>query len=293
MSRRRFLILSGQTALASLFAFTSRLHADESLAGVACRSVHLGFPAEEAALFYNEITVEQSAPGTYFMVCGWSRGYFGIQDLGRGKKVVLFSVWDSAENDPNAAPDAERVRAIDAASDVRVKRFGNEGSGGQSFFDYDWKVGETYRCCVTCRIQEGRTEYTGWFFVPESKKWKKLVTFSLPKAPERLKGLYSFVEDFRRNGESAKQARIARYGNGWVYTLKNEWKPLDRARFTGDSNPAVNIDSGLREGQFFLATGGETVNNGTKLNAFTELKEPLTEPPSDMTSILEYLKASE
>ena len=58
----------------------------------AARSVHLGYVAADAAVFYNEMTVEKSVPGSYFMACGFSRGYFGIQELGNVKKVVIFSV---------------------------------------------------------------------------------------------------------------------------------------------------------------------------------------------------------
>ena len=70
------------------------IRADESLKDIACRSVHLGYPTPEGVAFYNEMTVEQSADGTYFMACGWGKGYFGIQELASGKKLVLFSVWD-------------------------------------------------------------------------------------------------------------------------------------------------------------------------------------------------------
>src|SRR5579863_4307691 len=77
-------------------------HADEKLAGIACRSVHLGFPAAEGVAFYNEVTVDKSAAGTYFMACGFDLGYFGIQELANGKKLVLFSVWDPGQqDDPN------------------------------------------------------------------------------------------------------------------------------------------------------------------------------------------------
>ena len=34
------------------------------------------------------------------------------------------------------------------ADDVLAKRFGGEGTGGQSFFHYPWKVGQTYRFLV-------------------------------------------------------------------------------------------------------------------------------------------------
>ena len=73
----------------------------------ACRSVHLWYTGPEAIAFYNEVTVEKSAPGTYFMACGFGGGYFGIQELGNGKKVVLFSVWEpDIGNNPATKIDA-------------------------------------------------------------------------------------------------------------------------------------------------------------------------------------------
>src|SRR5262249_31424982 len=68
------------------------------------RSVHLGYSAPEGLLFYNEVVVEKSVNGSYFMACGWNTGYFGIQQLdGSDDKVVLFSVWDPTKGDD---PDA-------------------------------------------------------------------------------------------------------------------------------------------------------------------------------------------
>ncbi len=92
---------------------TTIVAADESLKGIACRSVHLGYPAPEGTVFYNELTVEKSAVGTYFMACGFDGGYFGIQELGNGKKVVLFSVWDPGEqNDPQQVKQEQRVKLL-------------------------------------------------------------------------------------------------------------------------------------------------------------------------------------
>jgi len=87
--------------------------ADEKLKGIACRSVHLGYPAPEGVAFYNEVAVEKSADGTYFMVCGWSKGYFGMQELAIGKKQLLFSVWDpAAGQDPKKVPEEKRVKLL-------------------------------------------------------------------------------------------------------------------------------------------------------------------------------------
>ncbi len=153
--------------------------ADERLKGVACRSVHLQYPAPSGVAFYNEITVEKSADGTYFCVIGFNKGYFGIQELASGKKLVIFSVWDpGAQNDPKKVDEDKRVKMLHKDEKVRTGRFGNEGTGGQSFFDYDWKIGETYRFMVKAVPDGERTQYAGYFFVPEDKAWKHLVTFS-------------------------------------------------------------------------------------------------------------------
>lgn len=48
----------------------------------AARSVHLAYERHDSVdLFYNQVKVERTTPGSYFMVCGWSCGYFGIQHL--------------------------------------------------------------------------------------------------------------------------------------------------------------------------------------------------------------------
>ena len=81
----------------------------------------------------------------------------------------------------------------------------------------------------------------------------------------------AFVEDFRRNRQSAQQVRQARFGNGWVRDEQGQWQPLTTARFTADSNPVLNINAGERGRAFFLATGGDTRNDATPLKEMIEL----------------------
>ena len=58
-----FIVLLAATAAnqASCFAQSPR----------AARSVHLWYKAPQAVEFYNEVKVEQSTDGSYFMVCGF------------------------------------------------------------------------------------------------------------------------------------------------------------------------------------------------------------------------------
>lgn len=255
----------------------ARVRADEKLKGIACRSVHLAYPAPVAVSFYNEITIEKSAPGTYFMVCGWGKGYFGIQELANGKKLVLFSVWDPGnQDDPKTVKEEVRVKTLHKGEGVRVGRFGGEGTGGQSFFDYDWKIGETYRFLVTAKAVEKRSEYSGYFYIPEKKEWGHLVTFSTPTGGDLLKGDYSFVEDFKRDKVSTTHTRRARFGNGWIETVDGTWQPITRAKFTADANPVTNIDAGPDKDSFFLATGGDIENKTVPLREFMEI-EPRTD----------------
>ena len=260
MLRRTCIVL----ALLAISAPT--LDADERLEGIACRSVHLNYAAGEGIAFYNEVRVEKSAPGTYFCVCGWSKGYFGIQELGNGKKLAIFSVWDSGQNDPKAVEADQRVKLLHKDEKVCTGRFGGEGTGGQSFFDFDWKPDTNYGFLVTSKIDGTRTEYAGYLHDPAEKAWRHLVTFSTITGGKNLGGYYSFIEDFKRDKVSATKARKAQFGNGWVKSPKGDWAPLVKARFTGDSNPATNVDAGIVDGRFFLITGGETKNANVKLN---------------------------
>lgn len=274
LARRRVAVLFLVIVGLALTALPST--ADEKLKDIACRSVHLGYPAGESVAFYNEVTVNESAPGTYFMVCGWNKGYFGMQELGNEKKVLIFSVWDSGQNDPKAVEEDKRVKLLHKDEKVRIGRFGGEGTGGQSFLDYDWKVGHTYRFLVTARPNETRTEYAGYFYLPEDKAWKHLVTFSTVtggKNPggKNLGGYYSFVEDFKRDKVSTTKVRKAHFSNAWIQGKDGEWTALRKARFTADRNPATNIDAGVERDRFFLATGGDTKNAGTRLGEIIEL----------------------
>jgi len=226
--------------------------------------------------------VANSAEGTYFCVCGFNRGYYGIQELTNGKKVIIFSVWDPGrQNDPSAVAEEERVKLLYQGEGVRIRRFGGEGTGGQSFFDYDWKVGETYRFLVTAKVEDKRTAFAAHFFVPEKREWKHLVTFSTLTAGKYLSGYYSFVEDFRRNRISATKVRNAQFGNGWIQTKDGQWVALTRAQFTADRNPVMNINAGVEGGKFFLATGGNTQNTDTPLGQSIN-RSSADKPPHDV-----------
>lgn len=251
----RFLLLAALSALVALGTA-----ADESFR--AARSVHLGYPPSEADFFYNEMVVKKSVDGSYFMACGWNTGYFGIQQLkGETNKVVIFSVWDPTKgDDPKAVKLEDRVEVLEEGEGVRIKRFGGEGTGGQCMAPFAWKIGETNRFLIRAFVEGEKTAYTAWIFEHAQASWRKLATFRVRTGGKPLSGLYSFVEDFRRDKKSVNETRHAWFGNGWVKSVKGEWTRLETARFTASNaewESKENIDAGTEKGWFYLATGGD------------------------------------
>ena len=262
----------------SFFAFCAAVCAMAGNHPTAARSVHMRHSAPDAEWMYGEVTVEKSVPGSYFAAICFSCGYCGIQELYDGKKVAIFSVWDPGDPfDFKAKPDSvdEKIRTknLYAGEGVAISRFGGEGTGGKSMLPFDWKIGETYRFAIHSR-QDGdyRTAFTGYLF--RDGAWFKIATFTTlqTKGAHAIKGVYSFVEDFRRTEESCGQVRRARFTNFFAKPLAGEWIAIENGWFTGDRNPIMTIDAEPVENGFALTTGGDTENKNIKLMANAKTK---------------------
>lgn len=251
-------------------------------APTAARSVHLWYPAPEGTVFYNEVTVEESVNDSYFMACGFAHGYFGIQQLGSPTNTVaLFSVWDPGDqNNPDHVSAEKRVECLASGEGVRIRRFGGEGTGGQSMTPFPWKIGETIRFVVAAKTNENRTTFSAWIYRNDRKTWQIMASFRTLTGGKPLGGYYSFIEDFRRDGQSPRQRRRARFGHGWVKARDGRWSELTQARFTADRTPLDNIDAGISDRGFFLATGGDTTNHTTLRSSIT--RPAGGQPPGDL-----------
>jgi hypothetical protein len=247
----------------------------------AARSVHLGYPSPPVEAFHVEMTILESTRGSYFMAAGWDTGYFGLQELADGRTVVIFSVWDPVSgDDPGAVADADRVECLHSAPGTRIKRFGGEGTGGQCMADFDWTIGVPNRFLVTATPDGEKTAYAGHVWERDRGNWKHLVTFRTRTGGRRLGGLYSFVEDFRRDGRSAGEVRRARFGQSWARGIGAEWSPLTKARFTASGavwEAVDSIDAAVDAGAFMLATGG-TISASRPLGTVLEIPAPATPP---------------
>lgn len=248
-----------------------------------CRSVHFWWhPSPAASAFYNEVKVNRSSNGSYFCVCGFNHGYFGIQQGKDGNKIVIFSVWDPSNPQDLTArasdvPVNKHVQVTYCDTAVVTKRFGGEGTGQQSFYQFPWEIGKSYKFLVTARPDKDRTAYAGYVFDPRINRWKHLATFSTLANGDLIKGPYSFDEDFKRDAQSIQEERSAYFSNGWLQ-IGTQWQPITSAGFSATQNSQTNIDAWSDNNGFGLATGGPTQNRharvGEKLTAASSMGNP-------------------
>ncbi|MBS1502758.1 MAG: DUF3472 domain-containing protein [Bacteroidetes bacterium] len=228
-------------------------------------SVHLGYLVPDgvnAEWFYNEVTVpkDNDVLGSYFMACGFGEGYFGMQVNSPTERHILFSVWSPYKtDDPKSIPDDQKIIMLKKGRNVHTGEFGSEGSGGQSYLNYLWKAGNTYRFLVHAKPDgNGRTEYTAYFYAPELNKWQLIASFSRPKTNTYLKHLHSFLENF--DPEQGIYTREVHFNNEWICDSTGKWFELIRAKFTCDNTGAkgyrMDYSGGLEGDSFYLKNCG-------------------------------------
>lgn len=250
-------------------------------------SVHMGYtlPDDDVEYFYNEVTVPEGEDviGSYFMANGFGEGYFGIQVNSPTERRVLFSVWSPFKTDnPKEIPAEEQIKKMRQGKDVHIGEFGNEGSGGQSYLRYMWKAGNTYRFLTHIRPDgKGNTQYTGYFYAPETGEWRLISSFLRPKTDTWYKRPHSFLENFIP--AQGYMARKVLFGNQWAVTTKGKWIELTEGTFTHDAtaNAKVRMDftggHDATSNRFFLQNCGffdESTKMRTKFTRSKENKKP-------------------
>jgi hypothetical protein len=272
------LVLDGPATQDAHFNLKSRRNA---------ASVHLFYPVDKdtkVQTFYCEMTGLEDPVWTYYMACGWHRGYFGMQVNSPTERRIIFSVWDSGNEaiDRSKVGDENRVKLVAKGDGVYAGDFGNEGTGGHSHWKYMWKTGEKQRFLVTAQPTDAsHTTYSGYYFHPEKKQWVLISSWNAPKEGGYLRGLYSFSENF--GGSNGHLRRKALYGNQWIRTADGQWLELTTASFSHDpTGKADRLDRfmGLENGQFFLSHGGFVPGFTAYGEKFT--RPALGHPPSDI-----------
>lgn len=227
-------------------------------------SVHLMYPTPKdtnIALFYNEVTAVEDPVATFYMACGFSRGYFGMQVNSAKERRIIFSIWDAgsgqnAKDRTTVAAD-DQTQLIAKGEGVEASVFGNEGTGGHSHLVYPWKTGEAQKFVVAVKPEGTHTLYSGYWFHPEKKAWMLIASFRAPKDGKYLSGLHSFSENF--GGSNGHLRRKALYGPQWIANEDGKWTELTEAKFSHDPTGKANrLDRfmGVENGRFFLSHGG-------------------------------------
>ena len=259
-------------------------------------SVHLKYPVADSiktVSFYNEITVPAGFDPihTYYMACGFARGYFGIQVNSEKERRVIFSVWDAGNEalDRNKVGAENRVVLLAKGDGVIANDFGNEGTGGHSHFVYPWKTQTTYKFLVTALTDSASqtTIYTGYFYLPEQEKWKLIASFSAPKDGKYLRNLYSFSENFV--GINGQLERKALFGNQWIQNGANgQWQELTEARFsydvTGKMGDRIDYGAGV------TPTGAFELWHGGFKNATANYGQSFVRPAQQNKPVIDFTK---
>ncbi len=249
-------------------------------------SVHLMYPVSvgtEVESFYCEVTAVEDPTTTFYMACGWHRGYFGMQVNSPTERRIIFSVWDSGneEKDRNKVGDENKVKLMGKGTGVFTGDFGNEGTGGHSHLKIMWKTGEKQKFVVTSKPMGTTTIFSGFWFHPEAEEWMLISSWQAPKEGGHMRGVHSFSENFA--GSNGHLLRKALYGNQWIRTPDQKWTELTAAKFSHDATGKTDrLDRfmGVEHGEFFLSHGG-FVDGITKFgDAFT--RKPTGRPPADL-----------
>ena len=199
------LVLDGVTTNNTHFNYKSRRNA---------ASVHLGYPVPKGtnvAAFYCEMTGLEDPVHTYYMACGWHRGYFGMQVNSTTERRIIFSVWDSGGEgvDRKKVEDDNRVKLMGKGENVYTGDFGNEGTGGHSHLKFQWKTGEKQRFVVTAQpTNQTFTIYSGYWFHPEKKEWMLISSWRAPKEGGWLRGLEITTSIVHESYTPARASRL-------------------------------------------------------------------------------------
>ncbi|MBT3199603.1 MAG: DUF3472 domain-containing protein [Phycisphaerales bacterium] len=236
-------------------------------------SVHISYkhpdPKAKYLAYYNEIRIEKTVKHTYFCTIGFDVGYFGVQDHGSGH-LAIFSVWDKGggKNRSSDVDQADRTKVLFTNSKAKSSRFGGEGSGAKTMMPYAWKVGKVYKFMVLLTPLEKGTIYTAWV-AEKGKAWEKIASYQTVMTKKEIRGFYSFLEDYARNGETGQKPRLAFYPDHGAMTTTGKWQRIVNGSGSIADDVIQNGHSGVMNNTFYSQSGADTADYKTKPRKFS------------------------
>lgn len=264
-------------------------------------SVHLRYDIppsikNDVKWFYNEIKVPAKSDviGSYYMANGFGEGYFGMQVNSPTERRILFSVWSPfVTDDPKSIPDSMKIVLLKKGAGVKTGEFGNEGSGGQSYMVFPWKIEQSYAFLLGVKpdFKDKTTEYTAYFKDPELNKWFLIARFKRPQKATNLTNLYSFLENFATT--TGNVTRMGYYQNQWIMDSTGTWHELTSAKFTADATARGNFRKdyagGFMGNKFFMKNAG-FFNQFTAMDQIFKREAMAVKPEIDFDELEKLLK---
>jgi hypothetical protein len=106
--------------------------------------------------------------------------------------------------------------------------------------------------------QKNPTDYSAYFYAPETGKWELIASFRRPKTSNYLKNLYSFLENFMP--DTGPITRMGFYSNQWICDSGGNWFELASVKFTADATARkesrLDYSGGVENEAFFLKNCG-------------------------------------
>ena len=319
---------TGSITISSLFFNTYRGPGQSALSATAgphttdylsSPSVHLHYSSQEPGAsgsnydwIYQEVLVPEGyAPtATYWESIGFTGGYLGLQCNSFSERRILFSVWDQIDVDyynsiGRPLPKDSLVSLIDKASYVTSNSFGNEGTGGQSYFAnaQTWKEGypvkflfnvrrDTSACEICLSGRKPTVILSAWYCayepdetgledIPdELKGWRYIASWRRPFVSNWEKYTGSFIENFGwRNGQIIRKGYY--YNTYGHHVSQNKWLHFNGASGTntdGASGQRVDFEHGIstdagHTDKFYMLSAGYGAKKASTGTNYLPLKK--------------------
>ena len=243
----------------------------------------------DAVYMEGMVPADKQVLSTYAMTVGASGWYMGQQmpqrfdgDYTHIWHTIRFSAWDNGNTDEDKnLPDYLRSGSLDKGSNMKIDRFGGEGTGTTAFStdNHWWKADEWVQYIVTSQpediyvaINDGKdtliysnTLLSAWYKPASDTEWHYIATHRMSGRNYNLgtSGLYSFLENW--NGWGGNVQRRAYYRRGCLHSMASgKWYNFNSAGYgntqaTGARYSRSDFGHGMTEAYddaFYLETGG-------------------------------------